>query len=64
MCSSDLSPTPIPDNYADLLVNFWIPNDIIQDDFGGNKKDNKYPMSASYDWIRIYQYDAEPMVNW
>ena len=57
-------PTPIPDNAADLLVNFWIPNDVIQNEFGGNKRDNRYPMTTQYDWIRIYQYDAAPMENW
>jgi len=57
-------PAPIPDNYADLIMNFWIPNDEIQNDFGGNKERNVYPMKTCYDWIRYYQYDAEPVSNW
>jgi hypothetical protein len=46
------------------MMNFWIPNDDIQDVFGGNKHANRYPMRARYDWLRIYQYDAEPLKNW
>ena len=46
------------------MINFWIPNDTIQDVFGGNKERNRYPMRTRYDWLRIYQYDAEPMENW
>ena len=58
------NPTPIPDNAAELMVNFWIPNDVIQDTFGGNKRDNVYPMKTQYDWIRYYTYDAEPAGSW
>lgn len=57
-------PAPIPDNFAYLMVNFWIPNNIVQNNFGGNKKLNQYPMTAQYDWIRIYQFDFIPMPNW
>jgi beta-glucanase (GH16 family) len=57
-------PTPIPDNAAEVMINFWIPNDEIQDVFGGNKRRNEYPMRARYDWLRIYQYDALPLGNW
>ncbi|MFT4767631.1 MAG: endo-1,3-1,4-beta-glycanase ExoK [Glaciecola sp.] len=57
-------PTPIPDQFTDVMMNFWIPNDDIQDVFGGNKRGNRYPMRARYDWLRIYQYDAEPLENW
>lgn len=57
-------PTPIPDNAADVMFNFWIPNDEIQDAFGGNKRRNAYPIYTRYDWLRIYQYDAEPLRNW
>jgi len=57
-------PTPIPDTAADVMINFWIPNDDIQDVFGGNKQRNRYPMKARYDWLRIYQYNAEPLENW
>jgi beta-glucanase (GH16 family) len=57
-------PAMIPDNKAELMVNFWIPNDTIQDKFGGNKRRNRYPMIASYDWIRLYQYDEAPLENW
>jgi len=59
-----VKPTPIPDNTTDLMMNFWIPNDQIQNDFGGNKKDNDYPMRAQYDWLRIYQLDEEPFSDW
>ncbi|EWH10573.1 hypothetical protein DS2_07068 [Catenovulum agarivorans DS-2] len=55
-----VKPTPIPDNFTQLMMNFWIPNDHIQDVFGGNKKRNKYPMVTQYDWIRIYQWDKAP----
>ena len=56
--------TPIPDNLTELMMNFWIPNDYIQNNFGGNKSNNVYPMTTQYDWIRIYQYDAHPLANW
>jgi beta-glucanase (GH16 family) len=57
-------PTPIPDTPAPVMMNFWIPNDDIQDVFGGNKRNNRYPMEAHYDWLRIYEYDAAPLHNW
>ena len=57
-------PTPIPDNLSQLMMNFWIPKDNIQDNFGGNKKRNVYPMTTQYDWIRFYQLDAEPLSQW
>lgn len=56
--------TPIPDDPADLLMNFWIPNDTIQDEFGGNKGSNAYPMKTRYDWLRYYRYDAQPAEGW
>lgn len=59
-----LEATPIPDQLTEVMMNFWIPNDDIQDVFGGNKQANRYPMRARYDWLRIYQYDAEPLENW
>ena len=52
-------PTPIPNNFTDIMLNFWIPNDLIQEKFGGNKKNNRYPMKTQYDWLRIYRYDPE-----
>jgi beta-glucanase (GH16 family) len=57
-------PTPIPDNLSQLMINFWIPKDEIQNDFGGNKNRNIYPMYTQYDWIRFYQLDAEPLTQW
>jgi beta-glucanase (GH16 family) len=57
-------PTPIPDDLTELMMNFWIPNDQIQDAFGGNKRNNVYPMTTQYDWVRIYQLDSQPMQNW
>ena len=57
-------PTPIPDNVADVMLNFWIPNDVIENEFGGSKTRNRYPMTTRYDWISFYQYDAEPAANW
>ena len=57
-------PTPIPDTASDVMINFWIPNDKIENVFGGNKGDNRYPMRARYDWLRIYQYDKMPLANW
>jgi endo-1,3-1,4-beta-glycanase ExoK len=57
-------PTPIPDNNALLMMNFWIPNDEIEAVFGGVKKDNVYPMRAQYDWIRVYQMDEHPFTEW
>jgi len=59
-----VKPTPIPDNLTQLMMNFWIPNDEIEDVFGGNKKANKYPMKTQYDWVRIYQLDAYPFTQW
>ena len=46
------------------MMNFWIPNDDIQNEFGGNKKLNRYPMKTEYDWLRYYEYDAEPIDHW
>ncbi|MFT5755440.1 MAG: endo-1,3-1,4-beta-glycanase ExoK [Alteromonadaceae bacterium] len=68
-CSSgciwpQIYPTPTPDNLAELMMNFWIPNDIVQNNFGGNKGSNVYPMVTKYDWIRIYQLDSQPLTNW
>lgn len=57
-------PTPIPDNLSQLMINFWIPKDEIQNNFGGNKKRNVYPMYTQYDWIRFYEFDAEPLTQW
>lgn len=57
-------PTPIPDNPTNIFMNFWIPKDVIQDNFGGNKKDNVYPMTTEYDWIRYYQLDSHPAKGW
>ena len=56
--------TPIPDNLTQLMMNFWIPKDHIQNNFGGNKKRNRYPMYAQYDWIRFYELDTEPFTQW
>ena len=55
---------PIPDNLTQVMMNFWIPNDIVQNFFGGNKKDNVYPMVAQYDWVRIYELDGYPLENY
>lgn len=57
-------PTPIPDNLTQVMMNFWIPNDQIQNVFGGNKRDNVYPMTTEYDWIRIYELDSHPLEEW
>ncbi|MFT7559378.1 MAG: endo-1,3-1,4-beta-glycanase ExoK [Flavobacteriales bacterium] len=59
-----INPTPIPDDLTELMMNFWIPNDSIQNFFGGNKSNNAYPMTTQYDWVRIYQLDSEPLQNW
>jgi len=59
-----INATPIPDNLTQMMMNFWIPVDHIQNDFGGNKKRNRYPMYAQYDWIRFYQLDSEPFPQW
>lgn len=56
--------TPIPDNLTELMMNFWIPNDGIQNVFGGNKASNVYPMTTQYDWVRIYQMDSHPLTNY
>lgn len=51
-------PTPIPNNPTTIIMNFWIPNDEIQDYFGGNKERNIYPMTTEYDWFRYYAWDG------
>lgn len=51
-------PTPIPNNPTTIFMNFWIPNDDIQDYFGGNKERNQYPMTTEYDWFRYYRWDG------
>jgi endo-1,3-1,4-beta-glycanase ExoK len=58
------NPTPIPNNPTSILMNFWIPNDSIQNEFGGNKRDNVYPMKTQYDWFRYYQLDSHPVKGW
>lgn len=62
--SPQKKPTPIPDNPTTIFMNFWIPNDDIQNEFGGNKKDNVYPMKTEYDWLRYYQLDSHPVKGW
>jgi beta-glucanase (GH16 family) len=57
-------PTPIPDDPTDIMMNFWIPNDGIQDKFGGNKRLNVYPMKTQYDWLRYYELDSHPAEDW
>lgn len=56
--------TPVPDNLTELMMNFWIPNDGIQDAFGGNKRGNVYPMVTQYDWVRLYSLNTHPLTNW
>jgi hypothetical protein len=56
--------TPVPNDLTDLMMNFWIPNDSIQNAFGGNKAGNVYPMTTQYDWVRIYSLDSNPLTNW
>jgi beta-glucanase (GH16 family) len=56
--------TPIPDNLTKIMMNFWIPNDSIQNEFGGNKALNQYPMKTKYDWFRYYQLDSHPVAKW
>jgi beta-glucanase (GH16 family) len=48
----------IPEYAMGLYMNFWIPNDDVQDGFGGNKVDNIYPMHTEYDWFRYYSLDG------
>ena len=62
--SPQQKPTPIPDNPTKIIMNFWIPNDNIQNEFGGNKARNQYPMKTQYDWIRFYQLDSHPVSGW
>lgn len=50
-------PTPIPNNPTSIMMNTWIPNDEIQDHFGGNKAGNTYPLVTEYDWFRYYKWD-------
>lgn len=50
-------PTPIPNNPTTIMMNTWIPNDEIQDFFGGNKAGNRYPLIAEYDWFRYYEWN-------
>jgi beta-glucanase (GH16 family) len=48
----------IPEYAMGLYMNFWIPNDAVQDSFGGNKVNNVYPMVTEYDWFRYYSLDG------
>ena len=56
-------PAQIPDNATNIMMNFWIPHDIVQDKFGGNKRGNVYPMKAEYDWLRYYQHDEQKLTG-
>ncbi len=49
-------PAFIPQIAQQIIMNFWIPNDLVQDHFGGNKRNNIYPMKAEYDWFRYYSW--------
>lgn len=49
-------PAFIPKIAQQIIMNFWIPNDLVQDEFGGNKRDNVYPMKTEYDWFRYYEW--------
>jgi beta-glucanase (GH16 family) len=49
----------IPELASKIMMNFWIPNDQIQNAFGGNKAKNVYPMVAEYDWFRYYTWDGK-----
>lgn len=48
----------MPEYAMGLYMNFWIPNDEVQDGFGGNKVGNVYPMVTEYDWFRYYSLDG------
>lgn len=48
-------PTPIPDDFTQIMMNFWIPNNNIEAVFGGVKSKNIYPMTTQYDWVRYYK---------
>lgn len=56
-------PTPIPNNPTTIFMNFWIPNDQIQEYFGGNKARNQYPMTTEYDWFRYYEWNGDSRSN-
>ena len=54
----------VPEYKMGLFMNFWIPNDDIESNFGGVKSGNKYPMKAEYDWFRYYRCTGcGPTVN-
>ena len=49
---------PIPDLPGKFMMNLWIYNDT--EDFGGKEgQNNRYPMTAEYEWFRFYQWNGE-----
>jgi beta-glucanase (GH16 family) len=55
--------TPIPNNPTTIMMNAWIPNDQIEDAFGGNKARNQYPLIVEYDWFRYYEWDGPEVLS-
>lgn len=51
------NPAQIPNNPTTIMMNAWIPNDEIDEHFGGDKAGNQYPLVAEYDWFRYYQWN-------
>eukprot|EP00930_Biecheleria_cincta_P018284 TRINITY_DN14295_c0_g1_i1.p1 TRINITY_DN14295_c0_g1~~TRINITY_DN14295_c0_g1_i1.p1 ORF type:complete len:451 (-),score=68.47 TRINITY_DN14295_c0_g1_i1:183-1535(-) len=49
---------PIPDLSAKIMMNLWIFGPLAN--FGGKAiHNNRYPMTAEYDWFRFYKWDGE-----
>jgi len=49
---------PIPDLSAKIMMNLWIFGPLAN--FGGKAiRNNRYPMTAEYDWFRFYKWDGE-----
>ncbi|SMF51667.1 family 16 glycosylhydrolase [Pseudobacteriovorax antillogorgiicola] len=46
----------IPELPGQVMMNFWIPNDLIAPVFGGVTTGNQYPIVVRYDWFRYYAY--------
>ena len=52
-------PAHIPDLAQQVMMNFWLPNELIAEHFGGTWERNVYPMVTTYDWFRYYEYTGD-----
>lgn len=51
---------PIPEHPGKIMMNTWIFGPLAN--FGGKQiHNNRYPMTAEYDWFRFYKWDGDKL---